>query len=94
MLNELFETFPEYVAFQILTYRSHPDAELIKEFWRIHYLWKRLHNIGMSRIIQDIDRLVAEMEDDEIDVGLSFGGFSNYYMDHHSPNADNNIYIH
>jgi hypothetical protein len=34
MLNELFEKFPEYVAFQILTYRPHPDAELIKEYWR------------------------------------------------------------
>jgi len=94
MINELFETLPEYVAFKILTYMPHKTADMIKEYWRIHYLWKRLHNIGMSRIIQDIDRIYAEMIDDEIDVGLSFGGFSNYYMDHHSPNADNNIYIH
>ena len=92
MLNELFEKVPEYVAFKILTYKPHPDAELIKEFWRIHYLWKRLHNIGMFRIRQDIDRIYGEMVNDEDDIGVSFGGFSNYYMDHHSPNAENNIY--
>lgn len=56
MINELFETLPEYVAFKILTYMPHKTADMIKEFWRIHYLWKRLHNIGMFRIRQDIDR--------------------------------------
>lgn len=60
--------------------------------WRNNYLWKRLHNYGMSRIRQDIDRIYANMVNEEDDLGVSFGGFSNYYMDNHSPNADNNIY--
>lgn len=60
--------------------------------WRNLYLWKRLHNYGMSRIRQDIDRIYADMVNEEDDLGVSFGGFSNYYMCNHSPNADNNIY--
>jgi hypothetical protein len=96
MLNELFNVLPESVAFQILTFSPHPDSVLIKEYWerqaRHLLLWTRMHNIGMSRIRQDIDRIYAEMLDDEDDIGLSFGGFSNYYMDNHSPNADSNIY--
>tara|TARA_R110002126_G_scaffold56390_1_gene150690 strand:- start:14 stop:373 length:360 start_codon:yes stop_codon:yes gene_type:complete len=40
-----------------LIYIPHKTADMIKEYWRIHYLWKRLHNIGMSRIRQDIDRI-------------------------------------
>lgn len=92
MLNELFDKLPEYVAFKILTYKPHPDAELIKEFWRIHYLWERLHNIGMFRIRQDIDRIYADMNDwneqegEEDDVTFYF-----HYMYTESPQAwDNN----
>jgi len=96
MLNELFETFPEYVAFQILTYSPHPDSILIKEFWerqtRNLLLWRRLHNVGMWRIRQDIDEIYNDMLNEEDDIGVSFGGFADYYMYNHSPNAMGNIY--
>ena len=95
MLNELFETFPENVAFQILTYRPHPDALLIKEFWIQRHnrlLWERLHNVGMLRIRADIWEIYNRMVDEEDELGVPFGGFSNYYMYNHSPNAMGNIY--
>lgn len=96
MLNELFEKFPDYVAFQILTYRPHPDSILIKEFWerqtRNLLLWKRMHNAGMWRIRQDIREIYNDMLNEEDELGVPFGGFSNYYMYNHSPNAMGNIY--
>jgi hypothetical protein len=77
MLNELFEKFPDYVAFQILTYRPHPDAELIKEHWRQRHnwlMWRRLHNVGMFRIRQDIremyNRMLAWNEDSGEDINF------------------------
>lgn len=96
MINELFEIFPEYVAFQILTYRPHPDAKLIKEFWEIHnrnlLLWTRHHKMGMRRIIEEIDRIVADMNDVEEETGIDFEGFDGYYMYNVSPNMFRNIY--
>ena len=89
MLNELFEILPEYVAFQILTYCPHPDAVLIKEFWRIHYLWKHLHNYGMRRVTQDIDRINAEMIEFNEETNCEFR-FMNWYLYNVSPQAFNN----
>jgi len=95
MLNELFEKFPDYVAFQILTYRPHPDAELIKEHWRQRHnwlMWRSMHNAGMWRIRLDIDRIYDEMLNEEDELGVPFGGFAVYYMYNGSPNAMGNIY--
>ena len=87
MLNELFETFPENVAFQILTYRPHPDSLLIKEHWRQRHnwlMWRRLHNIGMFRIEQDIREIYNHMLNWNETSGVD-NNFYFHYMRYESP---------
>lgn len=91
MLDELYKIFPVEIVFQILTYRPHKNAEMIKEFWRIHYLWKRMHNIGMRKVDEEMTNLTAEMREAEEEVGADFGGFYGYYMYNQSPQQFNNI---
>jgi len=95
MINELFEIFPEYIAFQILTYRPHPDAIIISEYWdKIRYNRRKLFHFarGYRNVISEIMELVADMNDVEEETGVSMGGFDGYYMNNVSPNMFSNIY--
>ena len=75
MINELYEMFPNEIVFKILSFQPHQTADMIRGYW----LWRRLHNMGMFRIRQDIDRIFAHMVDVEQDTGIPFG-FYEWYM--------------
>jgi hypothetical protein len=81
MLNQLFEKFPEHIAFQILTYRPHPDAELISDYWNIRRQW--------SYVVRQVKIMNREMhwfmEQEEVN-----DTFYNWYMYGESPYSDDN----
>jgi hypothetical protein len=85
MLTELFEKFPEYVAFQILTYCPHPDSELILVYWA-----QKRQKRHMSYVVNQLYWINLEMnqwmEQEEVDTFT----FYDWYMYGESPYSDEN----
>jgi hypothetical protein len=79
MINELFEIFPEYIAFQILTYTPHKTADMIRKHW--HF----------KNIIKIIKIINEEMIDPENTTGIPYTNFYGWYMYNESPNWGDNV---
>ena len=75
MIQELFEVFPENIAFQILTYSPHKTADMIRKHW---------HQSHMVDVLDNINKLNKRMIEFEDDSGVPFG-FYVWYMYNHSP---------
>jgi hypothetical protein len=75
MIQELFDVFPEYIAFQILTYAPHKTADMIRKHW---------HQTRMVEVLDNINNLNSIMIEFEDDTGVPFG-FYIWYMYNHSP---------
>jgi hypothetical protein len=75
MIRELFEVFPEYIAFHILTYTPHITVDIIRKHW---------HQSRMVDVLDNINNLSKCMEKFEEDTGVPFG-FYVWYMYNYSP---------
>jgi hypothetical protein len=93
MINELFEIFPEYVAFQILTYSPHKTADMIRKYWHMKNV------CGMFKIINE------EMRNPEYTIsytttgipytitGIPYTNFYGWYMYTESPQWQDNVMV-
>ena len=87
MIQELFDVFPEYIAFKILTYAPHKTAEIMRQHWDFIE-----HESNMVNVLTDIERTYDDMLWEEDHMGVTFG-FYGYYMYNISPQFFNNITI-
>jgi hypothetical protein len=65
MINYLFDTLPEYIAFQILTYTPHPNADMIKKHFEMIERERQGNDeiVRMRRLMRYIN---DEMNDPEL----------------------------
>jgi hypothetical protein len=86
MINDLFDIFPEPIAFKILTYQPHKTADMISVYWM-----KKLHKKKYSKVMRNITIIKNDMIDWIIENEIN-DDFYHWYMYNVSPRDFDNIH--
>lgn len=85
MINDLFDIFPESIAFKILTYQPHKTADMISIYWM-----KKLHKKRYDKVMKNINDMNNDMIEWMTQEGIE-DTFYESYMYFESPRRDENL---